>query len=137
MKLPPSQTASKAGYLPIRAAKVKSNPGAPIVNKGRRPAEPDPDRYEPGPTGQTLWFQTDASHAAMSAPSDEPEPEPCAATSAKYRRLRTLSRDIQRTLEIRLYYLRRVHRWRDSRIAKELDLHPSDFPALAAMAGQL
>lgn len=53
------------------------------------------------------------------------------------RRLRDLSRDIQRPLESRLYHMRRVNNWTDARISHELDLHPFDLDALAATAGEI
>ena len=51
------------------------------------------------------------------------------------RRLRELTPQQIRTLESRLYFARRVHKWSDVRISHELDLHPEDLDALAAMAG--
>jgi len=144
MNLTLADTKKPSGYLPIRAGKIKSHPGAPVVNKGRpRAAEPEPEALEVLPPlpksfrcGKPVWHETDAKHAVQSAPV-EGETEEEAEGKAKYRRLRNLPRAVQRPLESRLYHLRRVYHWSDKRIAKALDLHPADLNALAATAGQL
>ena len=53
------------------------------------------------------------------------------------RRLHQIPRQEQRVMESRLYWMRKVHFWRDEDIARELALVESDLPALAALAGKL
>jgi len=129
MNLTLAETATKpSGYLPVRAAKVKSLPSAPFV----RPARPAPARG-----GNPVWYETDGKYAFLSRPV-----EPAAEMEASLyppgtRRLRDLPREVQRPLESRLYHLRKVHRYSEARCSHVLDLHPWDLDALAATHGEM
>ncbi len=52
------------------------------------------------------------------------------------RMLRDITRDEQRTLEVRLYYGRKNDK-SDERLSAELDIHPDQLDALAATHGSI
>ena len=118
----------------MRAAKVKSQPGAPIVAKGRRPVAPLLAALPKSFSGAApLWYETDVLHAERLVPVDPAE----AGLSPGRRRLRHLPREVQRPLESRLYHLRHVYRHSDLRCSHLLDLHPDDLDDLAATHGEV
>jgi hypothetical protein len=126
----PNTATKPTGYLPVRAAKVKSMPSAPFV----RSARPAPARG-----GNPVWYETDEKYAAGTG---APKPPGRTALPAETypdgtRRLRDLPRDVQRPLESRLYHLRKVHRYSEARCSHVLDLHPADLDALAATHGEM
>jgi hypothetical protein len=140
MNLTLAETATKpSGYLPVRAAKVKSMPSAPIVAKGRKP---NPEAVLPAlpksfSGAAPLWYETDGKYASLARPV-----EPAAEMEASLyppgtRRLRNIPREVQRPLESRLYHLRKVHRYSEARCSHVLDLHPADLDALAATHGEM
>ena len=135
----PKPSPATGGYLPVRAAKIKSHPGAPVVAKGRKP---NPEAALPAlpksfSGAAPLWYETDGKHASLARPVDPPAEVEASLYPPGTRRLRNIPRDVQRPLESRYYHMRHVHRYSGARCSHLLDLHPADLAALAATHGEM